>query len=57
MLTSEMTPEAQLRLALDPEVKKQLENIITDAFLQGVAETMMYVAAFFQRKMQKEDDA
>ena len=52
-----MSEEAKDELARNPSLKQRLDSLVQDAFLEGVAQTMMYVGAIFQRKVNNEDDA
>jgi hypothetical protein len=52
-----MTREAQALFNQNPELRKRMDHIVQDAFLEGVAATMIYVGAIFQRRAQQEDDA
>jgi hypothetical protein len=56
-ILNKMSAEAKADLDANPDLKLKLDTLAQDAFLEGVAQTMMYVGAIFQRKANKEDDA
>lgn len=50
-ILDKMSDEAKGDLAANPTLRTRLDSLVQDAFLEGVAQTMFYIAALFERRV------
>ncbi len=50
-ILDKMSDGAKEDLKANPDLKQKLDSLVQDAFLEGVAQTMFYMAALFERRV------